>query len=75
MHHAFQWSARHGFSIRYGQVVRLIDPTYSFIQLLEKLGLASNIKIPTDIELLQAANLGMVPPTSWARKINFSHNK
>jgi stearoyl-CoA desaturase (Delta-9 desaturase) len=75
MHHAFQWSARHGFSIRYGRVVRLIDPTYSFIQLLEKLRLASNIKVPTDVELLQAANLGLVSATGWIRKINFSSDE
>ena len=55
LHHAFQWSARHGFTIRDGQLVRLIDPTYAFIQLLEKLGLASNIKVPSDTELLKAA--------------------
>jgi stearoyl-CoA desaturase (Delta-9 desaturase) len=55
MHHVFQWSARHGFSVRHGRVVRLIDPTYSFIRLLEKLGWASNVKVPADAELLQAA--------------------
>jgi stearoyl-CoA desaturase (Delta-9 desaturase) len=57
LHHVFQWSARHGFSVHNGRVVRLLDPTYSFIRLLAKLGLASNIKIPSDRELLQAAQL------------------
>jgi stearoyl-CoA desaturase (Delta-9 desaturase) len=57
LHHVFQWSARHGFSVHNGRVVRLLDPTYSFIRLLAKLGLASNIKIPSDQELLQAAQL------------------
>jgi stearoyl-CoA desaturase (Delta-9 desaturase) len=61
MHHVFQWSARHGFSIRKGRVVRLIDPTYYFIRLMEKLGLASHIRIPSDTELLQVAALGRVP--------------
>jgi stearoyl-CoA desaturase (Delta-9 desaturase) len=60
MHHVFQWSARHGFSVHEGRVVRLIDPTYSFIRLMEKLGLASNIKIPSDTELLKVAALERV---------------
>jgi stearoyl-CoA desaturase (Delta-9 desaturase) len=60
MHHVFQWSARHGFSIHQGRVVKLINPTYSFIRLLEKLGLASNIRIPSDTELLQVADLERV---------------
>ncbi len=56
LHHVFQWSARHGFSVHRGQVVRLIDPTYSFIRLLEGLGWASHLKIPSDQELLKAAS-------------------
>lgn len=53
MHHAFQWSARHGYTLKNGQVVRLIDPTYGFICLLEMLHLATDIKLPTDEELRQ----------------------
>jgi stearoyl-CoA desaturase (delta-9 desaturase) len=56
MHHAFQWSARHGFSVKEGKVVYLIDPTYGFIRLLERLNLSSNLKLPSEAELLQAAN-------------------
>lgn len=56
MHHAFQWSARHGFSVRDGKVVCLPDPTYWFILLLERLRLASHLKLPSEIELLQAAS-------------------
>jgi stearoyl-CoA desaturase (Delta-9 desaturase) len=55
LHHGFQWSARHGFTVRDRQVVKLIDPTYGFIRLLELLGLASHLKVPSDTELLQAA--------------------
>ncbi|MBD0334788.1 MAG: acyl-CoA desaturase [Cyanobacteria bacterium Co-bin13] len=56
LHHAFQWSARHGFSVKDGKVVRLPDPTYWFILLLEKLHLASDLKLPSEVELLQAAS-------------------
>jgi stearoyl-CoA desaturase (Delta-9 desaturase) len=56
LHHAFQWSARHGFSVKDGKVVYLPDPTYWFIVLLEKLNLASNLKLPSEAELLQGAN-------------------
>ncbi|MEA5575649.1 acyl-CoA desaturase [Anabaena sp. UHCC 0451] len=64
MHHAFQWSARHGFSVKEGKIVYLIDPTYQFIRLLERLHLSSNLKLPTEAELLQAAN-----SVSTAKKI------
>ncbi len=56
MHHAFQWSTRHGFSVQEGKVVYLLDPTYSFIRLLERLCLASNLRLPSEAELLQAAS-------------------
>jgi stearoyl-CoA desaturase (Delta-9 desaturase) len=61
LHHVFQWSARHGFSVRQGRVVRLIDPTYSFIRLLEKMGWASHLKIPSDLDLIQAARSVVTP--------------
>lgn len=54
MHHAFQWSARHGFSHRDGKIMRLPDPTYWFILLLERLHLASHVRLPSEAELLQA---------------------
>jgi stearoyl-CoA desaturase (delta-9 desaturase) len=55
LHHTFQWSARHGFSVENGKVIHLPDPTYWFILLLEKLNLASNLKLPSETELLKAA--------------------
>jgi len=55
LHHTFQWSARHGFSLKDGKVIYLPDPTYWFILLLEKLNLASNLKLPSETELLEAA--------------------
>jgi stearoyl-CoA desaturase (delta-9 desaturase) len=61
LHHVFQWSARHGFSVHHGRVVRLIDPTYSFIRLLEKMGWASHLKIPSDLDLIQAARSVVTP--------------
>ena len=56
LHHAVQWSARHGYTIRNGKIVHLPDPTYWFIQLLGRFNLASNIKLPTDEYLLAKAN-------------------
>lgn len=55
LHHAFQASARQGFSLRAGQVVRLPDPTYRFIRLLERLGWASDLRIPSQRALLARA--------------------
>lgn len=56
VHHAVQWSARHGYTIRNAKIVPLPDPTFWFIKLLEKLNLASNIKLPTEEYLLKLAN-------------------
>jgi len=50
-HHAFQHSARHGFSFQGNRLVRLVDPTFGFIRLLEVLGLAWNVKLPSDRQL------------------------
>ena len=55
LHHAFQGSARQGFSLRAGQVVPLPDPTYRFIRLLERLGWASDLRIPSQRALLARA--------------------
>jgi stearoyl-CoA desaturase (delta-9 desaturase) len=41
-HHAFEFSARHG--LEWWQV----DMTWYIVVLLEKLGLASNVKLPTE---------------------------
>jgi stearoyl-CoA desaturase (Delta-9 desaturase) len=70
LHHVFQWSARHGFTIRQGRVVRLIDPTYAFIRLLAKLGWASHIKVPSDSDLLAAARSSTVVKTDWQRPLS-----
>ena len=56
LHHAVEWSARHGYTISNGEVKLLPDPTYWFIQLLEKFNLASNIKLPSEEHLLAKAN-------------------
>ena len=41
-HHAFEYSARHGLGRRQ------FDITWLFIRAFEKLGLVSNVKLPTD---------------------------
>jgi len=56
LHHAVQWSARHGYTIKNGEVILLRDPTYWFIKFLEKFNLASSIKLPTNEYLLAKAN-------------------
>ncbi|MGD1918981.1 MAG: acyl-CoA desaturase [Pleurocapsa sp.] len=56
LHHAVEWSARHGYTIENGEVKLLPDPTYWTIKLLEKLNLASNVKLPTNEYLLAKAN-------------------
>jgi stearoyl-CoA desaturase (delta-9 desaturase) len=52
LHHAFQGSVRQGFSVRDGRIVTLPDPTYRFIQLLERLGLARRLRLPSERALL-----------------------
>lgn len=55
LHHAFSWSARHGIAIADGKVKYLPDFTYWFICALERLGLASKVKLPSQANLLAAA--------------------
>ncbi|MEH2051963.1 acyl-CoA desaturase [Nostoc sp.] len=55
LHHAFQSSARHGITVRKGQVAYLPDPTFWFIKMLEFLKLASKIRVPSETELLACA--------------------
>jgi stearoyl-CoA desaturase (delta-9 desaturase) len=57
LHHAFQHSARHGYSFRGDRLVGLVDPTYGFIRLLEALGLAWKVRLPSDRQL-QRRRLG-----------------
>ncbi len=51
LHHAFQHSARHGYSFRGDRLVALVDPTFGFIRLLEILGLAWKVRVPSDRQL------------------------
>jgi stearoyl-CoA desaturase (delta-9 desaturase) len=66
LHHAFQWSVRYGFSVKEGKVIYLMDPAYEFIRLLERLHLSYNLKLPSEAELLQAANSVSASPTMKA---------
>ncbi|MBE9064861.1 acyl-CoA desaturase [cf. Phormidesmis sp. LEGE 11477] len=45
-HHAFPWSARQGITKIDGQIKYLPDPTFLFIQGLQRVGLASKIRLP-----------------------------
>jgi stearoyl-CoA desaturase (delta-9 desaturase) len=56
LHHAFQYSCRHGITLRKGQVRYLPDPTFRFLKLLELLGWASGLEIPTEARLLARAS-------------------
>ena len=58
LHHGFQGSARQGFTLRDGKVVTLPDPTYRFIRLLEQLGWARRLRIPSERALLARAGSG-----------------
>ncbi len=57
LHHAFQFSSRHGITIQNGQVVYLPDPTFRFIKGLEFVNLASKLKLPTEANLLERARI------------------
>jgi stearoyl-CoA desaturase (delta-9 desaturase) len=56
LHHAFQGSVRQGITVEQGAVVALPDPTYAFIELLERAGWASRLRRPTEQALLARAN-------------------
>ncbi len=68
LHHAFQYSARHGITLRDRQVVYLPDPTFSFIKLLESLNLASKLKLPSESMLLAKANHQLSPELAYGKK-------
>jgi len=55
LHHAFQGSVRQGLTLEGGRVVTLPDPTYRFIQLLERAGWASRLRLPSNRALLARA--------------------
>jgi stearoyl-CoA desaturase (delta-9 desaturase) len=63
LHHGFQGSVRQGFGMRDGRLIRLPDPTYRFIRLLERLGWASRLRVPNERALLAraAAPAGSLP--------------
>jgi len=52
LHHAFEASVRQGFTLRMGSLVLVPDPTYRFIRLLERFGLAWDLRIPSERALL-----------------------
>jgi stearoyl-CoA desaturase (Delta-9 desaturase) len=52
LHHAFQYSARHGITLKAGRVVYLPDPTFAFIKLLAFFNLAAKLRLPGEAELL-----------------------
>ena len=51
---------RQGFTLRSGSLVLLPDPTYRFIRLLERWGLAWNLRVPSEGALLARARRGLV---------------
>lgn len=53
-HHAFQYSCRHGIALVNGKVRHHLDPTYGFILLLSRLGMASGLRLPTSQQILAA---------------------
>lgn len=55
LHHAFPSSSRHGITIRGGQVVYLLDPTFCFIKVLDFVTLASKLRVPSETALLARA--------------------
>ncbi|MGB3200148.1 MAG: acyl-CoA desaturase [Nodosilinea sp.] len=63
MHHAFQSSSRQGITIRNQQVAYLPDPTFWFLKLLEFLGLASNLRVPSESELLARSKSASLQPS------------
>lgn len=57
LHHAFQYSSRHGITVRAGKVAYLPDPTYRCIKVLEFFKLASKLRVPTEADLLVRAKI------------------
>jgi stearoyl-CoA desaturase (delta-9 desaturase) len=55
LHHAFQSSARQGFTLGNGGLRLLPDPTYRFILLLQRMGWAWDLRIPSQRALLARA--------------------
>ncbi|MFP4255160.1 MAG: acyl-CoA desaturase, partial [Halothece sp.] len=55
LHHAFPTSSRHGITLNGQKVLYLPDLTFTFIKLLESVGLASKLRIPNEKALLERA--------------------
>ena len=70
LHHAFPASARQGYTLVDGpgrcQVKLLPDPTFAFIRLLERLGLASRLVLPRSADLRDRARRPGGPPAPVA---------
>ncbi|MCS5699227.1 acyl-CoA desaturase [Cyanobium sp. FGCU-52] len=56
LHHAFPRSVRQGYTLERGRVRRLPDPTYGFVRLLEQLGMARELRLPSDRALQARGN-------------------
>lgn len=55
-HHAFPWSARQGITLTDDQQVKYLpDFTFGFIQCLQRLGLASKVRVPSETDTLASA--------------------
>lgn len=67
LHHAFQGSVRQGLTVAGGQVLRLPDPTYRFIWLLERAGWAWRLRQPTERALLARAAASSLGPSAPGR--------
>jgi stearoyl-CoA desaturase (delta-9 desaturase) len=56
LHHAYPRSVLQGFTLERGRVRRLPDPTYIFVRLLQALGMASELRLPSDRALQARAS-------------------
>lgn len=55
LHHAFPHSSRHGITLDANKVHYLHDLTFTFIKVLESVGLASKLRLPSEKDLLERA--------------------
>jgi stearoyl-CoA desaturase (delta-9 desaturase) len=61
-HHAFPYASRHGYTVTGGQAIGLPDPTFWFIRVLERLRIASRLRLPSENDLLVAASDSQAQP-------------
>lgn len=61
LHHAFPYSGRHGLTVENGLVKLLPDPTFMAIRILEQIGIASRVKLPSGDDLLLRAQNSSIP--------------